>query len=69
MTNSDVLEPESRRRYGRLIHRGPVGISREWFGRLISRIVPVGYEDESGFHYEMEPVASGAAGQGMLTPD
>ena len=27
----------------------------EWFGRLIKFEVPVGYEDETGLHYVMQP--------------
>jgi len=37
------------------LHRDPMVVLCEWAGRLIGFQVPVGYEDETGFHYGMEP--------------
>jgi hypothetical protein len=35
--------------------KDPIAILCKWFGRLIGIQVPVGCEDEGGFHYILEP--------------
>jgi hypothetical protein len=55
MTDSNVLERDSRTHQQLPLRYNPVGILGEWFGRLIRCHVPVGYEDETGFHFGIKP--------------
>jgi hypothetical protein len=38
------------------LRKSPAAILRGWFGLLIGRHAPVGYQDETGFHYGIQPV-------------
>jgi len=40
------------------LRKDPVVILCEWLGRLVGIQVPVGCEDEAGFHYETKSAPS-----------
>ena len=52
MPDINMLERGSRTQQPPTLRHKPVVVLREWFGRLIGCHVPLGYEDETGFHYE-----------------
>jgi hypothetical protein len=58
MTDNNFLERCNRTNQALPLRKDPVVILCEWLGRVIGRQVPVGCEDESGFHYEMKPATN-----------
>jgi hypothetical protein len=55
MTDNALFERGSRTSEPLPLRRNPAVILREWFGRFIRYHAPVGHEDETGFHYGMDP--------------
>jgi hypothetical protein len=55
MTDNVLLESGSRTNEPLPLRRGPVVILCDWFGRFVRYYIPAGYEDETGFHYGIEP--------------
>ena len=58
MPDINVLEQSGRTHQQSLLRHNRVVILCEWFGRLIGCHVPLGYEDETGFHYEIKPASN-----------
>ena len=56
MTDTNVLEQGDQTYQALPLPKDPVAILCEWFGRLIGFQVPVGCEDETGFHYGVNGV-------------
>jgi hypothetical protein len=55
MTDVIQLEQASRANQRLPLRRDPLVSLCKWLGRLIRFQVPVGYEDETGFHYGEQP--------------
>jgi len=55
MTDNVLFEKGGRTNEPLPLRRDPVVILSGWFGRFIRCHVPVGHEDETGFHYGMNP--------------
>jgi hypothetical protein len=60
MTDLNVLAQGDRTNRSWPLRKSPVLILRGWFGYLIGRYAPVGYQDETGFHYGIQPVPNGS---------
>jgi len=58
MTNMNHLEQGDQTHRAMPLQNDPVVILCEWVGRWIGYQVPVGCEDETGFHYEIIPAPS-----------
>jgi hypothetical protein len=50
MTDSTVIERDSRTRRPSLLPGTPVRLLGEWLVGFLDRHVPLGYEDKTGFH-------------------
>jgi hypothetical protein len=55
MTDNVLFERGSRTSEPLPLRRDTVVKLNGWFGRFIRYQVPVGHEDETGFHYGIEP--------------
>jgi len=51
MTDSNIFDQDSGIRRPSLLPGKPAQMLGQWLARLISRHVPAGYEDETGFHF------------------
>ena len=58
MTDINALERGDQTYQALPFPNDPVVILCEWFGRLIGIQVPVGCEDEAGFHFVEMPATS-----------
>jgi hypothetical protein len=58
MTDTNVLERGDQTYQASSLHHDPVVVLCEWIGHLIGFQVPVGCEDETGFHYGVKPAKS-----------
>jgi len=56
MTDLNVLAQGERTNRSWPLRKSPAVILRGWFGHLIGRHAPVGHQDETGFHYGIQPV-------------
>jgi hypothetical protein len=55
---TNVMELGDQTNHALPLRKDPVVTLCEWFGRLIGIQVPVGCEDEAGFHYETKPASN-----------
>jgi hypothetical protein len=61
MTDNVLFEKGGRTHEPFPLRRNPVVILRGWCGRFLRYHVPVGYEDEAGFHYGIKPAPNGSS--------
>jgi hypothetical protein len=61
MTDNVLFEKGGRTNEPLPLHRGLSVIWRWWCGRLMRYQVPVGYEDEAGFHHGIKSAPNGSS--------